>query len=215
MERIQKILSLDMSSKTGWSIGTISKNSAGDMSYDLESFGLLQKTEKPDKKYPSDYISWAVNTARPIINMIETHKPDVLVIEETAKGSKNNFSQKLLEFIHYIMAEYISLNNIEARYFMTGEWRVLVGAKMSSAESKRNQKRSKIKKATGAIRIKDENGKVLGKITKKHVNIRRANELFGLSLIKKDEDIADAILLGYAYFITLNKNKTLDSDTKA
>jgi hypothetical protein len=45
----------------------------------------------------------------------------------------------------------------------------------------------------------------MGKITRKHVNIRRANEVFGAflktPLRKKDEDTADSLLLGYCYHL--------------
>jgi hypothetical protein len=199
---VEKVLALDISSKTGWSVGEASAEG-----FKLLQYGLLTKTERPDTKYPSDYVQWAINTARPIIAKIEEIRPDVLVIEETASGSKSNYSQKILEFIHYIVAEYIVINKIKTRYFLTGEWRVIVGAKMNSSESKNNKKTKDIKKKTGLKLAKDENGKRLGKITKKHVNVRRANEIFGLSLILKNEDIADGILLGYGYYLENYKNK--------
>ena len=72
---------------------------------------------------------------------------------------------------------------------------------MTKEEKKQNAQIRKKKKATGATVVKNEEGKRIGKIGKKHVNVRRANELFGLELKLKDEDRADAILLGYAYFI--------------
>jgi hypothetical protein len=54
-------------------------------------------------------------------------------------------------------------------------------------------------------RARDKDGNVIGKISKKHVNIRRANEIFGAflekPLVKKDEDRADALLLAYAYHV--------------
>lgn len=191
----EKILSLDISTKTGWSIATVVNNE-----YKLIEYGLLPKTEKPEKDYPGDYVQWAINTVRPIIAKIEEAKADIVVIEETAKGSKNNFSQKILEFVHYLVAEYVSVHGVKTKYLMTGEWREAVEARLSATESKQNKKSKQIKEKTGTKLAKDENGKVLGRITKKHVNVRRANEIFGLNLKLKQNDEADGLLLGFAYY---------------
>lgn len=203
---MEKVLSFDISTKTGFAVGEVSN--AG---FKLLDYGLLTKTIKPELGYPSDYVQWAINTARPIIAKIEEVKPDIVVIEETASGSKSNYSQKILEFTHYIVAEYISMNNIKTRYFLTGEWRGIVGAKMTSSESKNNKKTKDIKKKTGSKIAKDENGKRLGKITKKHVNVRIANEVFGLNFRLCDNDKADAILLSLSY--SLEKYGTRKSIT--
>jgi hypothetical protein len=40
-----------------------------------------------------------------------------------------------------------------------------------------------------------------GKITPKHLAVQKSNELYGLELKLKDDDIADAILLGRAFLI--------------
>ena len=42
---------------------------------------------------------------------------------------------------------------------------------------------------------------IKGKVTKKHLAVRRANDLFNLTLIQKDNDVADSLLLGTAYFL--------------
>jgi len=53
--------------------------------------------------------------------------------------------------------------------------------------------------------------KRIGKITRKHVNVRRANELFESfltePLILKDQDIADALLLALAYHMKKVQNE--------
>jgi hypothetical protein len=195
-----KILSLDISSKTGWSVGI-----AYEDKYELQSYGQIPKVEKPKLDYPHDYVSWAVQIAKPIIDKIRIERADVIVIEETTK-SQNNFSQKILEFTHYLVAEYIIQNGLKSRYFMVGEWREAVGARQTGAESKQNKLSKKIKDKTGKKIAKDENGKVLGKITKKHVNVRRVKEIFNLDFKLKDNDTCDGILLGYAYYQYTFKN---------
>lgn len=196
------ILSLDISTKTGWSVADIK-----DGQYFLMCAGTLQKREIPHDEYPKNYLDWAIDCASDIEELINSHKPDILVIEETSKGSKNNFSQKILEFIHCFMAMYITKHKFPTHYYRTEEWRRICDCTMTKEEKKHNAKRSrkktKLKKNNeNTSIIKDKDGKRLGKITKKHVNIRRANELFNLELKLKDEDRADAILLGYAYYLS-------------
>jgi len=190
-----KILALDISTKTGWSFAKI-KNKK----YILIDSGTIEKRDKPDLPYPSDYVEWAKLCYEDIIKIIDKYQPDHLVIEETSKGSKNNFSQKILEFIHYLLAVYIDINKISTTYYRTEEWRRICGCKMSKNEKKQNATVRKARKS-GVKVVKDKDDKRIGIIGKKHVNVRRANEIFDLQLILKDEDRADALLLGYSYFL--------------
>lgn len=208
MRPSEKVLCLDISTKTGTSLGLASEND-----YKLLKYGTVGKLEKPDIPYPEDYVSWAEKCAGEIIEIINKSAADVIVIEETTGGSKSNFSQKILEFIHFLVAKHIVKNGLAVRYLMTGTWREAAGARMTKEESKQNAKSRKIKKETGARLAKDESGKILGKITKKHVNVRRANEIFGLDLKMKDNDAADAILLGAAYYeIEWRRQGSCDKD---
>ncbi len=195
------LLSLDISTKTGWSVADFDERH-----YTLKCAGTLAKQDNPHDDYPKNYLDWAINCAKDIEGLIEKFEPDLLVIEETSKGSKNNFSQKILEFIHCFMAMYITKKKIKTHYFRTEEWRRICGCVMNKEEKKQNvevrkQRKKKIKVA------KDSEGKRIGLIGKKHVNVRRANELFNLNLILKDEDRADAVLLGYAYFLETIKGE--------
>jgi hypothetical protein len=184
-----------MSTKTGWSLAIVHPDR-----YELLEYGQIPKIEKPEAEYPSDYVLWAHDCATQIIAIVEKHTPDRLIIEETAGGSKNNFSQKILEFIHYLIGKYIMDKKIPVTYYKTGEWRTYVEAKMTLAEAKKNKLVRADKAKTGQKLARDENGKIMGKITKKHVNVRTANEIFGLSLKIGQNDTADALLLGYAYY---------------
>lgn len=77
---------------------------------------------------------------------------------------------------------------------------------MTKDEKDQNKKIKGVKKQNPDIKVvKNESGKRIGKIGRKHVNVRVANELLGKflkePLILAREDQADAMLLGLAYHI--------------
>lgn len=202
-----RILSLDMSSKTGWAC--ITSSSAG---VELESAGQIPAIPEPDgAPYPASYVNWAYMCFEKVMELVDRFAPDILVIEETVAGSKSVYSQKILEYIHFLVARMIRDSGIKVRYFLTGEWRTIVGCLMTKAEKARNklvrEHNAKEKAKNGKItkRARSADGETVGLISKKHVNIRRANEIFGAflkkPLVKKDEDMADALLLAYAYHV--------------
>jgi hypothetical protein len=192
-----KILALDISTKTGWSVAEIDDNG-----YKLLESGTLDQQKKPDQKYPLNYILWALHCYNDISNLLKLHEPDHIVIEETSKGSKNNYSQKILEWIHHLVAEHMCQSDFTAtyNYFYTEEWRRICGCIMND-EEKRQNKNIREQRKLGVKVVKNLEGKRIGKITKKHTNVRRANEIFGLDLKLKNEDQADSLLLGYAYYL--------------
>ena len=192
-----KILSLDISTKTGWALSEVK-----DGKFNLIEYGICKKRniKDYDYEYPRNYLKLSYECADDIVGLYKKFNPDILVIEETSKGSKNAMSQKILEFIHCHIALFICVNDIKRHYFMTGEWRNICSCKMNLNEKAQN-KNVKKQRNTGITIAKNEEGKRIGKITKKHVNVRRANELFDLELKLKDEDKADAILLNYAYYL--------------
>lgn len=202
----KRILALDMSTKTGWALLVSSSSGVS-----LEGHGQIQKTSEPLGMYPANYVDWANQIFKDIAYLIETSRPDVLVIEETASGSKNVYSQKILEWIHFLVANFIKESKIEAVYMLTEQWRRETGCQMSKDESKRNKAVREYKKAkeketgTKPTAAYDINGKRIGLISRKHVNVRRANEVFAdflkEPLRQKDEDTADSLLLGYAYHL--------------
>lgn len=202
----KRILSLDMSSKTGWSLLVSSADG-----HSLIESGIIDKTSEPIGQYPVNYVDWAYQVFADILRLIQRLNPDVLVIEETVAGSKQVYSQKILEWIHFLVAKYIKESYIEAVYLLTGTWRSEVGCIMTNEERKRNKsvrdyKKQKEKETgTKPTVAYDINGKRIGLVNKKHVNIRRANEIFGKDLPrplqKKDEDEADAMLLAYCYHL--------------
>lgn len=196
----ERVLALDISTKTGWTLLV-----SGPKDYKLEAYGKVDQVKCPEAPYPVSFVNWAYMCYQHIVNLIDQYCPDVLVIEETAGGSKSSHSQKILEFIHFLVAKLIKETGIKAIYFMTGEWRVETGCQMSKAEKDHNKEVRKYKKANGTNMAYDKNGKRTGIIGRKHVNIRRANEVFGkfldTPLRRKDEDTADSLLLAYCYHV--------------
>jgi hypothetical protein len=178
---------------------------------ELESYGQIPQIHEPIGTYPENYIDWAYQCYGKIEEIIDQTAPDVLVIEETSAGSKAIYTQKFLEWVHFLVAKFIKETKIKATYLMTEQWRRETGCKMSKEESKHNKlvKSYKAKNDTKVAYGLD--GKRIGRLTRKHINIRRANEVFGeflpAPLRKKDEDTADSLMLGYCYHLRRLKNE--------
>jgi len=190
-----------LSTKAGWAYFEIKDNKLAL----LESGQVIPISEIKGPPYPESYLKWADAVMASLLEVMKGRPHAYLITEETTSGSKNNFDQKILEWVHLRFAEHCvskmkegSLKNVH--YFMTGEWRSVAGMGMTIAESKRNKYVKLYKKAHGVKIAKDADGKVMGKVTKKHQALRRVKELFGLNLKVKDNDEADALLLGYAGF---------------
>lgn len=193
----ERVLSLDISTKTGYCLAVSSESG-----FVLEDFGQTNKVDCPeDSSYPINFVDWAYKCFAVIVDLIDRLHPDILIIEETAANSKSSHSQKILEWIHYLVARLIKETGIRCVYLMTGQWRGLVESKMNKNERDRNKSVNKYKQKNNSKLAYDINGKRIGKITKKHVAIRRIKELFGIELKIKFNDTADSILLAYAYHL--------------
>ena len=196
----ERVLTLDISSKTGWA--SLVSTETGII---LESYGTLPAIHQPDGQYPGSMVDWAYLCYAEIMKLVDAHAPDVLVIEETVAGSKAVYTQKFLEWVHFLVAKFIKESSIKATYLLTGAWRSEVGCLMTKEESKHNKAVKAYKEKNSTKIAYDSNGKRIGKLTKKHINVRRANEVFGqylkTPLKKKDEDTADSLLLGYCYHL--------------
>jgi len=200
----EKVLSLDVSTKTGWASAISSESGIK-----LDNYGTIPQIHEPSGDYPSNYVIWAYSVFKGINELIVKFKPDVLVIEETSKGSKNAMSQKILEFTHFLLAKYIKDSHIRSVYVMTEQWRREIGCKMDDNEKLRNKEVRDYKKAffkkngKKTTIARDINGKRIGLIGRKHVNIRRVSEIFEGQLKeplkRKDEDLADGLGLLACY----------------
>jgi hypothetical protein len=191
-----KVLALDISTKTGWAVFEDGKPT---------SWGTLfpDKEAKEFGQYPFNYVSWAEYLADRLFDEIITPNGvtnTVIVIEET-NASKQNYSQKILEYLHFCVVRKLRAlvrDHSNVIYLRTGEWRKATEAKMSKEEKALNAKIARIKKKTGKKLAKID-GKVVGKKGRKHVALRVVQETFGIELKRKDEDAADALLLGLGF----------------
>lgn len=181
-----RVLALDVSTKSGWALfedgklvdsGSIEQISAEDFN--------VNKDPELSPLYPHNVVDAAEKIGRRLARLSDDLKPNVIVIENTNKG-KNRHTQRLLEWIHLEMVKRI--RNIAPFFYMdSSAWRSIVGLRLSKDDKKNNKE----------VRA----GKKRGKIGQKHLAVRMANELYGKSLILKDNDEADAILLGRAFHL--------------
>lgn len=240
-----KILSLDLSTKTGWALFDNSK---------LICYGQIKSDHKLTEEYPhypKNYLKMAVDMAIEIRKKVISSDPDLIVIEETNKG-KNRYSQKQLEFIHNEVIN--QLIEYQIHYIDTSEWRNILGITLDKDQKKDNRKINNVRqeeylrlfaqyfddnkvtyqtelagakgkreqnkvlkkyeaiardKAKGTIRSfrYKEEGKIKGKVGTKQLSVNYVNETFSLKFKLKDNDIADAICVGYAFIRKMEYNK--------
>lgn len=188
-----RILALDLSTNPGWAL------------YELQALGSVPKPScfgelsfpRPDGYYPFVYLLWAKRAIDGVFQILDSSRPDIVVLEETT-ASSNSYSQKILEFLHFEFLQRIVHRPIPVVYVRDGVWKKQTGATQNAAERKHNAKVARIKKKTGK-RLAKIDGKVVGRLDRKSYTVRAANEMFALSLTKKQNNTADAILLGAAF----------------
>ena len=162
------------------------------------------KTVEDFGKYPDNYIKFTKYTIEKLIKAVQDtgynwNKFDTIVLEETT-ASKQNYSQKKLEFLHYQLL--LSLSNMINKivYIRDGTWKRINEVERSKEEKAINTKIKNLKRKTGKRVIRrDEEGNALRKVNKYDVYIRRCNDLFGTNFDRKEEDSAAACLLGRAF----------------
>ena len=206
---MSRILALDISTSAGWAL-LDTENPSG------AEYGLIKLPRRMrdfgDHSHPWGYIYGAVEMAELLMARVRVTQYDILVIEET-NGSRSRMSQKALEYIH---ACFLSLFKLEfparvndVKYVNTSDWRKITETKMSALDKNRNAKlsRHKHKASAKGEKLDKKALGIAGRTTIKHVAIRRANEIFGLNLIAKDDDLADALLLAYAVSLGVKQCK--------
>ena len=184
METPLKLLSLDISSHTGFAVFNVSE---------LQEFGLInieikdfKATQHPEKhpSYPQNLFDAADVLANHIEFLVKKHQPNQVVIENTVCGRQRS-SQRMLEWFHFTTLKRLQALQIPFAYMDPSEWRKVLEMRLSKEEKQNNRQVSQ--------------GLKRGRITKKHLSVNLANEHFGLSLKQKENDIADAINLGSAF----------------
>lgn len=195
-----RILALDLSTHSGYAIfegETGSKPSL--LNYNTIHLGEPVHGFGP---YPACYRVAARTMARKLLNNVAASEIDVVIIEEINLG-RNRYTQKLLENIHTAVLDELETwpKLKEVVYLDSSEWRHNLGLRMSKEQKRSNAKLSKAKRTAATSRVALDK-KVLGirgKISAKHLSVAHANEVYGLKLKMKDNDVADAICLGLAY----------------
>lgn len=184
MNRPCRILSLDLSTKTGYAIldGNILL-CEGLLTVRLEDFNVNDYPER-STLYPYNIVKAADEMADKVYELVTTYNPDFIIIENTVRGMNRN-TQRCLEFIHKAVLDSLGGMKERVKYMDPSRWRSLIGLRLSPEDKKHN---ALVRK-----------GQAKGKLTPKHLSVRRANELFGKSFKLKDNDKADAILLGIAF----------------
>lgn len=183
-----RLVGLDISTKTGWSL-----TESGDADEPaLLEFGLLRVevdgfnvNDHPEKsrKYPKNIFDAANKMAGLIKELVEKLKPDHIVIENTVKA-KNRATQRILEFIHKAVLDWLIPSAIPYTYMDPSEWRSILDIRLSKDQKKNNRLVSQ--------------GKKRGRIGRKHLSIAEINKVYGLKLLLKDNDAADSLNLNRA-----------------
>lgn len=184
-----KILSLDLSSSTGYSVLEDGRLiDYGTIVVKVEDFNVNNNPEL-SIKYPYNMVDAANQMANKIADLVRRSCPTHIVIENTVKG-RNRHTQRILEFIHKSVLDELRDLNTPIAYKDPSWWRSKMEVRLTKEDKKNNQLVSQ--------------GKKRGRIGKKHLSVRHANSLFDLQLKLKDDDIADSIMLAFAYYKSIS-----------
>lgn len=189
-----RTLALDLSTKVGWALyeGSLLIESGNIPQVKIEDFNV-NADPNYSPLYPWNMMAGAEQLRDRVMDLVNLKEPDHIVIENTVKG-RNRHTQRILEWIHLVVLIALKDKYADAQTYMDpSEWRKVVDMRLSKDQKKNNRDVSA--------------GKKRGRIGKKHLSVAMVNEKFGKTLKLKDNDEADAILLGLA-FVT-RKTETL------
>lgn len=187
-------LALDLSSKTGWALYTANDLTEwGRIDVKIEDFNV---NDDPNKRpsYPYNLLNAADSIASAVHSLIQVKNPTRIVIENTVKG-KNRHTQRFLEWMHMAICYMLLRAGRKFTYMDPSEWRGVLEIRLSKDDKKNNLKVNKAAK----LGISKKAAGVKGKVGKKHLSVRFVNEQFGCNFKLKDNDMTDAICLGYAF----------------
>jgi hypothetical protein len=177
-------LALDLSTSTGWAFFLNGERADhGGFKVEIENFNVQKHPEK-QLDYPGNIARAASQVAANVGALFARLSPDFVVIENTVCG-RNRGTQRCLEWIHLGVLHELMCRDIRFRYMDPSEWRAALQVRLSK-DDKRNNRHV-------------YEGKKRGRIGRKHLSVRYANETFGLKLKLKDNDRADALCLGKAF----------------
>lgn len=195
------LLALDLSTScTGWSAFDVKTK-------ELIACGRLKGTEAGMSKmtYPEKPLKKMKLMSKAIHDVVYCFQPRIIFIEEVNLG-KNRHSQKTLDGLHWFVVDMLLSQFPEVPMrFMDSDgregWRGALEHRLSDADKEYNKQIRDFNKKVK----KDQQKEVL---TKKHVTARWVNKTFKKTFdIDKnatDNDVTDAIGLGFAATLTLN-----------
>lgn len=181
---MRRVLAIDLSTKSGWAVfeDTTLKASGNLGHQPVEDFNV-NADPNFSPKYPWNIMDAAECVAANVHALVSVHEPEHIVIENTVKG-RNRHTQRLLEWLHFTLLFKLR-HGVGITYMDPSEWRKIVDMRLSKDQKKNNRDVSA--------------GKKRGRIGKKHLSVAMVNEKFSKTLKLKDNDEADAILLGLAF----------------
>lgn len=191
------ILAIDLSTKPGIAIFEGEKLLHASTLFNdrtVEDFGI----------YPLNYIEFCTYTINRLFNYVQSlghkwHHFNNIIIEETT-ASRQNYSQKKLEFLHHELLLTLMFLSDRIVYIRDGTWKKINEVERSKEEKAINAKIKKLKQKTGKRVVRrDEEGNAIRKVSRHDVYIRRCNDIFGTNFDRKEEDAAAACLLGRAF----------------
>lgn len=162
------------------------------------------------ESYPWNYKLAARDAALNIVSRIASMgRLDAVVVEETnpaGSGRGSRYTNKILEWVHSsFLDEVRGAFGAHIFYVSNNVWRRTIGLKMTDEDKKNNKLIRKARK------VQSRDGGRLAEICatlgatatvlvdRKMLSVRHANEIFGLELLKTQNDRAEAICLGEAF----------------
>lgn len=190
-----KLLSLDLSTKTGYCILNTDTQ-------ELLEYGKIEAGHLDEHgPYPRNYSKLAQFLALQLNDLVERVKPDTIVIEQTNMG-RQRFTQKVLEFLHCAFLLTVP-ESYPIVYISTSKWRSALQMKLTKEDKKNNSLVNKAKKVAAATNTSIQAQKaalgVKGKKTWKHLSVEYVNQKYNKGFKQKDNDITDSICLALAY----------------
>ncbi len=147
-----KVLGLDLSTSTGTALFI------NDELKECTNIKCKVKGNQDSDDYPFNYIDMADKIAFKVLSLVDKHKPDYIIIEETNKG-KNRYFQKQLEFIHKsvisVLRTIVNKHDIKLLYIDTSAWRSILQITLDKDQRKNNRDVNKTRKEMLESKIKE------------------------------------------------------------
>jgi Holliday junction resolvasome RuvABC endonuclease subunit len=200
MQKKQRVLALDLSTKTGWAVLDLDPEQSQTT---LVAYGVERvptETWKAEFPYPLWCLRLAQQQAQNIRRLYLEYLPTLVAIEHVEKKGHDSAAQLTLNFIHYAVLETLTFEGVSPKYILPHGWRIALDQRLTKEQRASNAVLSRAKRNGRVKEVKAKTG-IRGKVTKKHVTVRWVNETFGLDLKISENDISDAISIGCAALV--------------